>query len=260
MGILDGRSKCKLESAKVWIDMGDKREQPTNELNSQQRNQLKATLLANSEGRLLLVGVGLALLYALWLGIRLAFYPDGSQELVGITTAGIIVGRAGGMAFGYSMGLGHSTVISISMIIETILVLIVYPLFVFSWRQLLVINWLKKIFGHITKAAEAHKGKVQRYGIIGLFVFVFLPFWMTGPVVGCVIGYLLGLRAWVNITAVLGGTYVAIFCWAFFLRQFLDRIASRSTHSATVVMAILVAIMIAGHLLYRIFHKDKDKA
>ncbi len=240
--------------------MGDEREQSTNELNSQQGKQLKVVLLGNSEGRLLLVGVGLAFIYALWLGIRVAFYPEGSQELVGITTAAIIVGRAGGMAFGYSMGLGNWTVISISMIIETILVLIVYPLFVFSWRQLLVINRLKKIFGHISKAAEAHKGKVQRYGIIGLFVFVFLPFWMTGPVVGCVIGYLLGLRAWVNISAVLVGTYVAIFCWAFFLRQFLDRVASYSTHSATVLMALLVIIMIAGHLVYRILHKDKNEA
>ena len=240
--------------------MGDEREQSTHDLNSQQRNQFKAVLLTNSEGRLLLVGVGLAFIYALWLGIRLVFFPEGSQELVGITTAAIIVGRAGGMAFGYSMGLGHGTVISISMIIETILVLIVYPLFVFSWRQLLVIKWLKKIFGHINKAAEAHKGKVQRYGIIGLFVFVFLPFWMTGPVVGCVIGYLLGLRVWVNISAVLGGTYVAIFCWAFFLRQFLDRVASYGTYSATVLMALLVVIMIVGHLVYRILHKDKNKA
>ncbi len=239
--------------------MGDESEQSANELNSQERGQLKATLLGNSEGRLLLVGVGLAFMYALWLGIRLVFFPEGSQGLVGMTATGLIFGRAAGMAFGYSFKLGHSTVISISMIIETILVLIIYPLFVFSWRQLLVINWLKNIFGRISKAAEAHKGKVQRYGIIGLFVFVFLPFWMTGPVVGCVIGYLLGLRAWVNISAVLGGTYVAIFCWAFFLRQFLDRVASYSTYSATAVMAMLVVIMIVGHLLYRILHKDKDK-
>ncbi len=239
--------------------MGDEREQSTNESNSQQRNQLKAVLLSNSEGRLLLVGIALAFIYALWLGIRFAFSPEESQALVGMTATGLIFGRAAGMAFGYSLELGHSTVISISMIIETILVLIIYPLFVFSWRQLLVINWLKNIFGRISKAAEAHKGKVQRYGIIGLFVFVFFPFWMTGPVVGCVIGYLLGLRAWVNISAVLAGTYVAIFCWAFFLRQFLDRVASYSTYSATVLMALFVVIIIAGHLLYRILHKDKDK-
>ncbi len=63
-----------------------------------------------------------------------------------------------------------------------------------------------------------------------------------------------------SISTVLAGTYVAIFCWAFFLRQFHDRVASYSTYSATVFMAMFVVIVIAGRLLYRILHKDKDKA
>lgn len=239
--------------------MGEEREQSTNELNSQQRNQLKATLLTSSEGRLLLTGVALAFTYAFWLGIRLTFFPEESHVLIGMTATGIMFGRAAGMAFGYSLGLGHSTVIPISMIIETIKVLVIYPLFVFSLRQLLVVKWLKNIFGHINKAAEAHKDKVQRYGIIGLFVFVCFPFWMTGPLVGCVIGYLLGLRVWINISAVLAGTYVAIFGWAFFISQFHDRVASYSSYTATVLMALIVVIIIVGHLLFRILHENKDK-
>lgn len=239
--------------------MGEEREQSTNELNSQQRNQLKATLLTSSEGRLLLTGVALTFIYAFWLGIRLTFSPEESQVLIGMTATGIIFGRAAGMVFGYSLGLGHSTVIPISMIIETIKVLVIYPLFVFSLRQILVVKWLKNIFGHINKAAEAHKDKVQRYGIIGLFVFVCFPFWMTGPLVGCVIGYLLGLRVWINISAVLAGTYVAIFGWAFFISQFHDRVASYSSYTATVLMALIVVIIIVGHLLFRILHENKDK-
>lgn len=239
--------------------MGEEREQSTNELNSEQRNHLKATLLASSEGRLLLTGFALAFIYAFWLGIRLTFSPEESQVLIGMTATGIIFGRAAGMVFGYSLGLGHSTVIPISMIIETIKVLVIYPLFVFSLRQILVVKWLKNIFGHINKAAEAHKDKVQRYGIIGLFVFVCFPFWMTGPLVGCVIGYLLGLRVWINISAVLAGTYVAIFGWAFFISQFHDRVASYSSYTATVLMALIVVIIIVGHLLFRILHENKDK-
>jgi len=220
---------------------------------------LKATLLTSSEGRLLLTGVALAFIYAFWLGVRLTFSPEESQVLIGMTATGIIFGRAAGMAFGYSLGLGHSTVIPISMIIETILVLVIYPLFVFSWRHLLVINWLKNIFGRIDKAAETHKGKVQRYGVVGLFVFVCLPFWMTGPVVGCVIGYLLGLRVWINISAVLVGTYVAIFSWAFLLHRVQYRVASYSSYTATILMFLVVVIIIAGNLLHRILHQNKDK-
>ncbi len=239
--------------------MPEKTEQPASELKSEQRNQLKATLLTSSEGRLLLFGVALAFIYTFWLGVKLLLSPEESQILIGMTATEIMFGRAAGMAFGYSLGLGHNTVIPICIIIETILVLIFYPLFVFSWRHLLVINWLKNIFERIHKTAEARKGMVRRYGIIGLFVFVWFPFWMTGPVVGCVIGFLLGLRVWLNMTIVLGGTYVAIFGWAFFLRQFHDRVASYSSYAAMVLMALLVIIIIVGHLLHRTLQENKNK-
>ena len=239
--------------------MVEKTEQPASEPNSEQRNQLKATLLTSSEGRLLLIGVTLAFIYTFWLGVKLLFSPEESQVLIGITATEIMFGRATAMAFGYSIGLGHSTVIPICIIIETILVLIFYPLFVFSWRHLLVIKRLKNIFERTHKAAETHKDKVQKYGIIGLFFFVWFPFWMTGPVVGCVIGFLLGLQAWLNITVVLAGTYAAIFGWAFFLRQLHEQVASYSSYAAMVLMALLVIIIIVGQLLHRTLQENKNK-
>jgi uncharacterized membrane protein len=234
-------------------------QQAAPELNSERRNRVKRTLLTSSEGRLLLAGVAFAFAYTLWLGVQLLFSPEQSQVLIGMTATGVMFGRAAGLAFGYSLGLGHSTVIPICMVIETILVLIFYPLFVFSWRHLLVVKWLKKTLERIHNAAEVHKEKIQRYGIVGLFIFVWFPFWMTGPVVGCVIGFLLGLRVWLNMTIVLAGTYVAIFGWAFFLSQFHDRVASYSSYAAMVLMALLVIIIIMGHLLHRTLHENKNK-
>jgi len=141
------------------------------------------------------------------------------------------------------------------MIIETIQVLVLYPLFVFSWRQLLVINRLKNIFERTQRAAERHKDKVQKYGAIGVFAFVWFPFWMTGPVVGSVIGFLLGLRVWVNMTAVLAGTYVAIFCWALFLRQLHEQVAVYSSYAGLILMALLIAIILLGNFLVRRRHE-----
>ena len=239
--------------------MKKKSEQPAGELNPQQPNQLKTTLLTSSEGRLLLFGVILAFIYTFWLGIKLLLSPDQSQVLIGMTATELLFGRAAAMAFGYTLGLGHRTVIPICIIMETILVLIFYPLFVFSWRHLLVIKRLRNVFDRIQKSAETHKDKVQKYGVIGLFAFVWFPFWMTGPVVGSVIGFLLGLRVWLNMTVVLAGTTLAIFSWAFLLRQFHKQIASYSSYAAMVLMALLVVIIIAGHLLYRVLHENKNK-
>lgn len=229
----------------------EKKEQPANESNPEQSDLLKGTLLSSSEGRLLVIGAILALIYIFWLGIKLLFSPEESQLLIGITATGLLFGRATAMAFGYSLDMGHGTVIPICIIIETILVLIFYPLFVFSWRHLLVIKRLKNIFERTQKAAEIHKEKVQRYGVIGLFFFVWFPFWMTGPVVGSVIGFLLGLKVWLNITVVLAGTSAAIVGWAFFLRQLHEKVASYSSYAAMILMILLIVIVIMGHLLHR---------
>jgi len=239
--------------------MTEETEQPKSLPDTEQENQPKVSLTATPEGRLLLIGVTLAFLFTFWLGIKLLLTPEDSQILIGMTATEVMFGRAAAMAFGYSLGLGHGTVVPICMIIETILVFIFYPLFVFSWRHLVVLKWLKNTIERIQKAAEAHKGKIQKYGIIGLFVFVWFPFWMTGPVVGCVIGFMLGLRIRLNITVVLAGTYAAILGWAFFLKQFHDRVSSYSSYAAMILMILLVIIIIVGHLLYRTLHEYKNK-
>jgi uncharacterized membrane protein len=176
-----------------------------------------------------------------------------------MTATHLLFGRAAGMAFGYSLALGHAAVICVSMTVETIMVLLVYPLFVFSWRHLLVISWLRDTLERTREAAEARKSWVQRYGIIGLFAFVWFPFWMTGPVVGCVIGFLLGLPVWVNLPIVLGGTYIAILGWAFLLRQVHDRVAAYSPYAAMILVSLLIIIVITGHFLHRSFHRHKHK-
>ena len=105
------------------------------------------------------------------------------------------------------------------------------------------------------KAAETHKDKVQKYGIIGLFMFVWLPFWMTGPVVGCMIGYLLGLRVWVNITTVLIGTYAAILGWAFLLYQLHQKTISYSSYAIVIIAALIAAVMLTWTLRQRFKQK-----
>lgn len=95
--------------------------------------------------------------------------------------------------------------------------------------------------------------------LIGLFAFVWFPFWMTGPVVGCVIGFLLGLRAWVNIAVVLSGTYLAILAWGLFLSRFHDSVAAYSSQAAMVLMILLIVIIVAGSLLHGTLRETKHK-
>lgn len=60
------------------------------------------------------------------------------------------------------------------------------------------------------KNAERHKRIVEPFGAIGLWVFVFFPFWSTGALVGGVVGYLLGMRTWVVMASVLSGHVISV--------------------------------------------------
>lgn len=214
---------------------------------------------------MLLVGIVLALLY---LGVISAGYlvsPKTSNSLIMITATNLIFGRAAGMSLGYAVGFGHMLVVPLNMFIESVLVLIFYPLFVLSWRHLVVAKRLGGFMKRIRRSAERHEALIQRFGILGLFAFVWLPFSMTGPMVGCVIGYMMGLSTRVNLVVVLTSTYLAILGWALFLREAMEKLAGYSTYAPITIVTTIIAIMVIIHVLRarkarRLGHRKKPRA
>jgi uncharacterized membrane protein len=177
------------------------------------------TLFASTEGRMLGVGLALTGLMLLAFGIGWNLYPDSVLPYAIMTGLNLIIGREAGMSFGYASGFGHAQVVPLNIVIETIQVLVIYPLFVQSTRHLIKLRPLEPFITRIHRAAQSRGGVVRKFGIAGLFVFVFAPFWMTGPVVGAIIGFLIGLRPWVNLAVVLVATYIAIGVWALLLNE-----------------------------------------
>ncbi|MDJ0862960.1 MAG: small multi-drug export protein, partial [Gammaproteobacteria bacterium] len=133
------------------------------------------TLLRSEEGRVLAAGLLLALIGISALALSWLWSPTLSQVLVAIAAMNILFGRAAGLSFGYAAGLDHGLVVPVNMMVETILVLLFYPFFVFSWRHLVEIRGLTKLIKRTTMAAEANREKIRKYGMIGLLAFVWLP-------------------------------------------------------------------------------------
>jgi len=216
---------------------------------------LAELLVSTPEGRVLLAGLALTLAYLVWLAVCFILDPDHGHILLSMTATEIVFGRAACMTLGYSLGLGNRIVIPLCVAVETLSVLIVYGLIVLGCRHLIVFKWMRKTLEAISEAARRHQNTIQRYGIIGLFLFVWFPFWMTGPVVGCVIGFLLGLRTWVNLTVVLGATYVAITGWALFLRHIHGRLAAFNPYGSFLLFVLVILLVLAGRYLYRRRHR-----
>ncbi len=214
-------------------------------------NRWQAGLFATHEGRILLVGLVLAALYFTWLAFDCPGVSEEPQVFMGMTATLVFLGRAAGMSFGYAMDIGSRIVVLFSMFIESVLVLLFYPLFVLAWQRLLVIKVLRNLMETFRKAAEAHHDVVIRFGIPGLMFFVWFPFFMTGPLVGSVIGFMLGLRTWVNLTVVLTGTYLAILSWAIPLRRIHERAEAYNPYAPVVLVVILILILVGVYLLRR---------
>ena len=212
------------------------------------------SLFASTEGRMLGVGLALTGLMLLAFGIGWHLYPDHILPYAIMTGLNLIIGREAGMSFGYASGFGHAQVVPLNILIETIQVLVIYPLFVLSTRQLIRLRTLQPFITRIHRAAESRGGVVRKFGIAGLFAFVFVPFWMTGPVVGAIIGFLIGLRPWVNLAVVLVSTYFAIGVWALLLNE-LNTWASAVNQFAPYAL-FLAILLIAAAMQFLGRHRD----
>jgi uncharacterized membrane protein len=188
---------------------------------------------------LLLVAFGMA--WALW--------PDQTLVFAAMTGLNLVIGRAAGMSFGYASGLGHPAVIATNVVVETLQVLLIYSLFALSWHHLLEIGALRTTMARLKQVAEANRDEVSRYGIPGLILFVFTPFSMTGPVVGAVIGFLIGLKPRTNLLVVLGSTYAAICVWALLLGEFTAWAATFNRYAPFgLILALALLVAVVGRL------------
>lgn len=212
---------------------------------------LKRAILESAEGRMLIAGLALAVLLLLGLGIGWTLFPENILQYAAMTGLNLLIGPGAGMSFGYASGMSHLQVVPLNMLVESLHVLVFYPLFVLGWRHLLDSPALKSFVARMHEAAEMRGGMVRKFGMAGLVVFVFVPFWMTGPVVGSIIGFLIGLRPWVNLAIVLTTTYVAIGLWALLLNELSAWAATFDRLAPWALLAAIVLIVAAGHLLHR---------
>jgi uncharacterized membrane protein len=209
------------------------------------------------EARILALGVGLCLLTVVALGVGWLVEPDLTALFAAMTGLNLTIGRAAGMSFGYASGLGHPAVISSNVLTETIQVLVVYPLFVLSWNNLVDVRYMRRLLVTMRQTAEANQSRVARYGMIGLFAFVFLPFWMTGPVVGAIIGFLIGLKPRHTIPTVLAATYLAVAIWALFFERLTALVADYGRYAAfgAVLVVAVVALALRSAQRWRQGHR-----
>jgi len=214
-------------------------------------NELLEKLFQGKEGNILLIG--LFLTFCLIVFIIGSYQIDTSfaNKITGIVISNIFVGRVPALSFGYAANLPHIVVITTNVLTELILVSYLYPLFVFSFNGILKVELLEDFFEKVKTKKQQHQEKFDRYGKFGLFIFVFIPFWMTGPIVGSIIGFLIGMRHYTIIVIVFIATAIAVALWGLFLQEIIDFLLAFNTQLVWIFLFIFVTAL----LIYRFRHQ-----
>ncbi len=207
--------------------------------------------MLSQEGKILTVGVLLSLCYLGAIAGTYAFSVDDANNLLVMTVTNFFFGRAAGISYGFSVGFSDLLVMSANIIIELVTVLLVYPLFVLSWKKSLDIAWLKEFTSKMQAQRTKYSAFFEKYGKYGLFLFVWFPFWMTGPVVGSIIGFLIGIKHHQTMFIVLTGTSLAIVVWTYFLKEVMFLLEQLSAYAPHVLLGVFIGVAIAFRFLKR---------
>ncbi|MFP4502864.1 MAG: small multi-drug export protein [Candidatus Hydrogenedentota bacterium] len=133
-------------------------------------------------------------------------------------------GRAANCAVGLDPSLGFSRYFLLFQCVVTdiIIMLLAYGLFVGNFHRLAKVPVVGRSLAGAHTLALSHRDRVAKYGPLGLMAFVVFPLWSTGPLVGAVVGFIIGMSTWLTFTVVIAGDILATAAWIWFF-HFLTR-------------------------------------
>ncbi len=208
-------------------------------------------LLSSQEGKIFIAGILLFFIFLVIIAVSYLFSVDKANNLMIMSVTNFFFGRAAGISYGFTVEFSDRIIILLNMMIEFIMVLITYPLFVFSWNKSLNVKFLRHFFIRVKREKIKYRSYFQKYGKYGLFLFVWVPFWMTGPVIGSIIGFLIGIKHYTTMLIVLSGTSLAIVIWTYFLKELILLLNQLSANAPYILLGLFVLIALSLKVLKR---------
>ncbi|HVS62351.1 MAG TPA: small multi-drug export protein [Thermoanaerobaculia bacterium] len=128
-------------------------------------------------------------------------YAEGWRLVLELAFLGRVVSISDGVVNGF----GNGYLIFQNTLQDIILLLVAFPWAVSVYEGSVSRGWVHATLVRFRRSVERHRARVEPWGVAGLLVFVFFPFWSTGALVGGALGYLLGMRTKVVFATVIAG-------------------------------------------------------
>lgn len=174
-------------------------------------------------------------------------YADGWRLVLEL----MFVGRAVSIADGITTGFSDLYLLIQNGLEDIILLLVLYPWIVSAFEQGLKESFVGRRIDNVRKTAESHKRVVESFGVLGLWLLVFFPFWSTGALVGGVVGYMLGMRTWIVFTTVFLGHVISVVSLIWFFDAMAGVTDAFDQGLTRFLPLMVLGALIAGTLLFR---------
>ncbi len=216
------------------------------------------------EVKIFFTGVLLALLT----GVAFLYFLIADPSLYGTLSSTAVIhvmgGRALGIATCLSAGISVFYTVLYNFYLEIVIVFIAYGFVVLIMRNVIQPKLFNGAVRQAELAAQSQKTKVKKYGAIGLFFFVMFPFFMTGPVVGAIIGYLLNYKAINNFLIVFSGTLTSIVIYAMIGNKaigFIDQYVQVEVLKkwGSIIIGLLILVFLIYHIGTVKAYLDKEE-
>ena len=211
-----------------------------------ERRALRSAFLRSGQGPLFQLGCCMLLL---WIAVAAGLWQLGHElwdDLLTVGFAHLLAGRAISIAQGTYVGFPRWAIVLIATYADIMGMLIVFPLFVYTYENLFEGRFFQRRMKPMLESAQRGVDRFRHCKVVGVFFFVWLPFWMTGIIVGAVLGYLLGLKTWVTTLAASLGALAAVATWVYaydILFRWLARIHQEIPLFFTLALILVLLIL-----------------
>ncbi len=179
--------------------------------------------------------------WALWLGVGLgliclftvlfcsAFNPHLGKVLLKVVTSHFVLGAPMGAVEGAKHVECFSFLQNVvfNSVLTACIICLFNAAFGLSCRKVFHLPFLQRHFHSLQSDAKRQKKAWARFGVPGIFVFVFIPIPMTGPVVGSLLARFVGLRLWGSVATVVTASIASIAAWGYAADRIQQYLGSR---------------------------------
>lgn len=142
-------------------------------------------------------------------------------KTIGVIGASLAGGRLTAILTGIELKFNNIFIIIILSSINMCWLLLVFPFITFSYHNIVENKLFNGILKTADKKARSYKSNLSAFGALALPVFIWLPFPMTGSIVGSFIGHLMGIQKNKLLFIVILSMLLGIVTWTYGFRSFL---------------------------------------